>query len=151
MRHCPLHMRSLLLREWSARCRGTHNRSIYMNWVRAVASILILSSSPAWGATLTWNANTESDLAGYRVYQCSEQPCSRASGLASVLATVGSVTSFNIGTPTVTQYYFVTAYDSANNESHESNLATFTPTGSDPSSLGATPPAPGGLQIISVQ
>ena len=122
-----------------------------MNWVRAVASILILSSSPAWGATLTWNANTESDLAGYRVYQCSEQPCSRASGMASVLATVGSVTSFNIGTPTVTQYYFVTAYDSANNESHESNLATFTPTGSDPSSPGATPPAPGGLQIISVQ
>jgi len=71
--------------------------------------------------------------------------------MASVLATVGSVTSFNIGTPTVTQYYFVTAYDSANNESHESNLATFTPTGSDPSSPGATPPAPGGLQIISVQ
>ena len=122
-----------------------------MNWVRAVVSILIFSSSPAWGATLTWNANSESDLAGYRVYQCSEQPCSRVSGMASVLATVGSVTSFNIGTPTVTQYYFITAYDSASNESHESNLATFTPTGPDPSSPGATPPAPGGLQIISVQ
>ena len=88
-----------------------------MNWVRAAPGILILSSSPAWSATLTWNANSEADLAGYCVYQCRQQPCSRTSGTASVLATLGTVTSFNIGTPTVTQYYFLTAYDSVNESS----------------------------------
>ena len=103
-----------------------------MHWVRAIAGVLVLWSSAAWGATLTWNANSEPDLAGYRVYQCSQLPCSRASGNASSLVTVGTVTSINIGTPVVTQYYFITAYDFANNESSESGLATFTPAGSPP-------------------
>lgn len=114
-----------------------------MNWVRAITGVLVLWSSTAWGATLTWNANSEPDLAGYRVYQCSQLPCSRASGNASSLVTVGTVTSFNIGTPVVTQYYFITAYDFANNESTESGLTTFTPTGSPPpvvpSVIGASP------------
>jgi len=103
-----------------------------MNWVRAIAGVLVLWSSTAWGATLTWNADSEPDLAGYRVYQCGLQPCTRASGNASLLVTLGTATSFNIGTPAVTQYYFVTAYDSANNESSESNLATYTPVGTPP-------------------
>jgi hypothetical protein len=103
-----------------------------MNWVRTIACLLVLWSSTAWGATLTWNANSEPDLAGYRVYQCSQLPCTRASGNASSLATVGTVTIFNIGTPSVTQYYFITAYDFANNESIESGLTTFTPAGSPP-------------------
>jgi hypothetical protein len=103
-----------------------------MNWVRAIAGVLVLWSSTAWGATLTWNPDIEPDLAGYRVYQCSLQPCTRASGHASLLVTLGTATSFNIGTPSVTQYYFITAYDLSNNESSESNLATFTPAGSPP-------------------
>lgn len=98
-----------------------------MNWVRAIASVLVLWSSPAWSATLLWNANTEPDLAGYRVYQCSQLPCTRASGNASLLVTLGTVTSFNIGAPAVTQYYVITAYDFANNESIESSPAIFTP------------------------
>ncbi len=106
--------------------------NVRMNWVRTIAAVLVLWSSTAWSATLTWNANSEPDLAGYRVYQCSQLPCSRASGNASSLATLGTVTSFNIGTPLVTQYYFITAYDFATNESTESGLATFTPTGSPP-------------------
>ena len=103
-----------------------------MNWLRAIAGVLVLWSSTAWAATLTWNANNEPDLAGYRVYQCSQLPCTRTSGKASSLATLGTVTSFNLGTPAATQYYFVTAYDFANNESAESNLATFTPAGAPP-------------------
>ncbi len=114
-----------------------------MNWVRTIAAVLVLWSSTAWGATLTWNANSEPDLAGYRVYQCSQLPCSRTSGNASSLVTVGTVTSFNIGTPAVTQYYFITAYDFSNNESTESGLTTFTPTGSPPTVvppvIGASP------------
>lgn len=111
-----------------------------MNWVRAIVGILVLWSSTAWGVTLTWTANNEPDLAGYRVYQCSQQPCTLTSGTASILITLGKVTSFNIGTPTVTRYYFVTAYDQANNESGSSNLATFTPTVAPPP---APPPAIG--------
>ena len=103
-----------------------------MNRVRTIAGVLLLWSSTAWGATLTWNANTESDMAGYRVYQCSQQPCTRSSGNASLFTTLGKVTSFNIGTPSVTHYYFTTAYDFANNESNSSNLVTFTPAGSPP-------------------
>src|SRR5512139_2281980 len=111
-----------------------------MNRVRAIVGILVLWSSTAWGATLTWTANNEPDLAGYRVYQCSQQPCTLTSGTASILITLGKVTSFNFGTPTVTQYYFVTAYDQANNESGSSNLLTFTPAAAPPP---ATPPAIG--------
>ena len=103
-----------------------------MNWVKAIAGALVLWSSTAWGATLTWTANGEPDLAGYRIYQCSQQPCTQSSGNESLLATLGTATSFNIGTPAVTQYYFITAYDFANNESGTSNLATFTPVGSPP-------------------
>src|SRR4029077_3947495 len=77
------------------------------------------------------------------VYQCSQQPCTQSSGKASLLATLGTVTSFNIGTPSATQYYFITAYDFSNNESSPSNLATFTPAGTSPPvalpAIGASP------------
>jgi hypothetical protein len=123
-----------------------------MNWVRAIAGLLVLWSSTAWGATLTWTANSEPDLAGYRVYQCSQQPCTRVSANASLLATLGTATNFNIGTPAVTQYYFITAYDLANNESGASGLATYTPAGAPPPPPpSAAPPTPSGLHISAVQ
>ena len=103
-----------------------------MKWIKFIATVLVLWSSPAWSATLTWTANNEPDLAGYRVYQCTQQPCTPASGNASVLATLGTATSFNIGTPAVTQYYFLTAIDFFNNESSASSVATYTPAGSPP-------------------
>ena len=115
-----------------------------MNWVRAIAGVLVLSSNAAWGATLTWTANSEPDVAGYRVYQCSQQPCTRTSGYASLLVTLGTATSFNIGTPAVTQYYFITAYDSHINESAPSSLATYTPAGAPP------PPLPVGTVSLTV-
>jgi hypothetical protein len=101
-----------------------------MTWMTTIVSILVLWSSTAWGASLTWQANSESDLAGYRIYRCNQQPCTQSSGNASLLVTVGTGTrSFNLGTPALIQYYFMTAYDSANNESVQSILATFTPGG----------------------
>ena len=42
------------------------------------------------------------------------------------------MTSFNIGTPTIPQVYFITAYDSATNESGSSNFVIVTPAGSLP-------------------
>lgn len=101
-----------------------------MKWLNAIAGILALCSGTAEAATLTWNANTEADLAGYRIYQCSGQTCSKSTG--SILTTLGKVTSFNIGTPVVTQSYFITAFDSKNNESGSSNVVTYTVSGSTP-------------------
>jgi hypothetical protein len=109
-----------------------------MNWVRAIVGVLVLWSSTAWGATLTWNANSEPDLAGYHVNQCSQQPCTLVSANEALLATLGKTTSFNVGTPAVTQYYFITAYDLANHESAASNLATY------------PPPPPGGTATLTV-
>ena len=125
-----------------------------MNWVRTITAVCALWSTAAWGATLTWDVDSTPDLAGYRIYQCSQLPCTLASGQASSLATLGKVTSFNIGTPAVTQYYFVTAYDLSNNESGGSNVATYIPAGASPTppppvtpppvppaAIGATPPS----------
>jgi len=123
-------------------------RSIRMNWVRASAGILILWSSTAWGATLTWNANSEPDLAGYRVYRCNELPCTRESG-ASPVAMVGkNETRLNIGTPTKIQYYFVTAYDFAKNESGASNVVVVKPA---PATADSRRPAHQFSNIIPVQ
>ena len=115
-----------------------------MNWVRGIVVVLVLWSSTAWGATLTWNANSKPDLAGYRVYQCGGPPCTRNSG-AFLLVTLGKATSLNIGTPAEIQYYFVTAYDSANHESGAGKVVVFIPVGSPP-----PPPTPGGLRINSL-
>jgi hypothetical protein len=103
-----------------------------MNWAQTITGVLVLSSTPAWGATLIWTANSEPDLAGYRVYQCSRLPCTPQSGNASTLATLGTATSFNIGTPAVTQYYFITAIDLSNNESGSSSVTTYTPASAPP-------------------
>jgi len=105
-----------------------------MNWLSAIAGVLLFCAGTAEAATLTWNANAESDLAGYRVYQCTGQTCSKSTG--SILTTLGKVTSFNIGTPVVTQSYFITAFDSKNNESGSSNVVTYTV------SSGSTTPPP---------
>ena len=89
---------------------------------------LVLSSITAGGAMLTWNANSDPDLAGYHVYHCSQLPCTRASGTATLLSTLGKVTSFHVETPagTQTQYYIITAYDLAHHESNSSNVVGFT-------------------------
>lgn len=123
-----------------------------MNWKYLLAVGLALADSAAWGATLTWNPNTDIDLAGYRVYQCTQLPCNRASGTA--IASLGTVTSFNIGMPSAVRYYVVTAYDTSNNKSGESGVATYTPAVAPPplaTPPPAPPPTPTGLQLLTVR
>lgn len=81
--------------------------------------MLMTSVVQAADVTLTWNPNTESDLAGYKIYQ------STISGQYSApVATVGKVTSQTLTLPQLdiaTTYYFaITAYDLAGNESGKS-------------------------------
>jgi hypothetical protein len=65
-----------------------------------------------------WDANTESDLAGYKVYNCPSSPCTKANGTL-----LGSTTQTEFPIPDGTSAYaFITAYDQSGNESSESNV-----------------------------
>ena len=79
----------------------------------------MLNPAASSSVTLTWNANTESDLAGYKVYRAT---ASGAYG-APIAAIPGGMTSYIVtGLQFGTTYYFVvTAYDIAGNESAYSN------------------------------
>jgi hypothetical protein len=69
--------------------------------------------SPTNGiATVTWSANGEADLAGYKLY------VGTSSGIYNRTVDVGKVTSYSISLPKGVTYFFaVTAYDSSGNES----------------------------------
>jgi hypothetical protein len=86
---------------------------------RTVNVTLTLNPQASSSVTLTWNANTESDLAGYKVYRAT---ASGAYG-APIAAIPGNTTSYTVtGLQFNTTYYFVvTAYDIAGNESAYSN------------------------------
>lgn len=74
---------------------------------------------------LTWDMNTEPDLAGYKIYY------GTASGVYGTPMDVGNVTTFTVTGLTDGQPYFfaATAYDIARNESGHSNEISRTPSG----------------------
>ena len=88
-----------------------------------------------WPITLTWNANSESDLAGYRMYHATVS-------FAGVVPYGASQAEIPAGTGTVDytitvpgfHYFLVTAFDNVGNESGPSNEVSF--------EADATPPAP---------
>lgn len=89
-----------------------------MNFLLSLLMILLWMVAPATAAdvVLNWNANPESDLAGYKIYQ------STISGqYGSPVATLGKVTTTTLVLPQLTvdaAYFFViTAYDLSGNES----------------------------------
>jgi hypothetical protein len=87
---------------------------------RSVAVALTLNAPSTSSATLTWNANTESDLAGYKIYRAT---ASGAYGAPIATLQGGAATNFlATGLQSGTTYFFVvTAYDTAGNESPYSN------------------------------
>ena len=82
---------------------------------------IIASNALAAQATLAWDPNTESDLAGYRVHY------GTASGSYTVHTDVHNVTSYTMTGLTAGQtYYFAaTAYDASGNESGYSNPVSY--------------------------
>lgn len=81
--------------------------------------ILCAMLFPPGTVIISWNANTEADLAGYRVYY------GNASRKYHTSRDVGKVTQATISNlaENVAYYFAVTAYDSSNNESEYSEEA----------------------------
>ena len=102
---------------------GSHTGSITVSAAgfpsKTVAVTLTVSAPTTSSATLAWNANAESDLAGYKVYRATA-----SGGYGVPIATLqGNVTNYlAAGLQSGTTYFFViTAYDSTGNESVRSN------------------------------
>jgi len=107
-------------------------------------TFFIITTCFATDVTFRWNANTESDLAGYRLYE------TETSGVY-VYGNGNQVATIPAGTETVTldnvadghHYWVLTAYDTSNNESGRSNEVSAV--------IDSIPPAPpGGLSIWEI-
>jgi len=102
---------------------GTHTGTLTVSAVGAtsktVAVTLTVNAPATSSATLIWNANTESDLAGYKIYRATT-----AGGYGAPIVTLqGNATTYiATGLQVGTTYFFViTAYDLSGNESPRSN------------------------------
>ena len=102
---------------------GTYNGTLTVSAAGAssktVAITLTVSAPATSSATLTWNAVTASDLAGYKIYRATT-----SGGYGAPIATVqGNVTTYIAGgLQSGTTYFFViTSYDTTGNESAHSN------------------------------
>lgn len=98
-----------------------------------LAAIMCLVPVLSYGATadITWDDNTESDLAGYKVYRgngaCTVgplQPLMVNGAHVTVLAPTNAYTDNTVPVFDGTLCYEITAYDTAGNESVRSNRAT---------------------------
>lgn len=89
-------------------------------------------------AVLTWNANTESDLAGYKIYRGLD------GAVPSLLTSVGKVTTYtdsSLPSTNSSVSYQLTAFDNAGNESPRTVAVTKV--------YDANPPqAPSGLAVV---
>ncbi len=97
---------------------GTYSGAITVSATGATSKTLPVSftvnpPTTAGSASLTWTANTESDLAGYRVYVGTQ------SGVYAAPITVGKVTAYQLNNLAKNTTYFIsiTAVDTAGNES----------------------------------
>lgn len=79
-----------------------------------------IAAPTSGNATVSWDANTEPDLAGYRLYY------GTAPGVYGTPIDVGNVTSYLVTglTAGVVYYFAVTAYDTSGNESAKSTEVT---------------------------
>ena len=98
---------------------GTYNGTLTVSAAgissKTVSVTLTVNAPATSSTTLTWNANTENDLAGYKIYRATT-----SGGYGALIATVpGNVTTYIAAGLQVGKTYFfvITAYDSAVNES----------------------------------
>ena len=87
---------------------------------------VLLLATPVLAAPPTefvWDLNTESDIAGYRLYQCSVDPCTKPQGV--LLADIPHPTNVSPIPQGVEAFAALTAYDQTGNESAVSNTVPF--------------------------
>jgi hypothetical protein len=84
---------------------------------------------------LSWDANTETDLAGYNVYQSTDNVTFTKVNTSLITTTSYSVTGLTNGT---TYYFTVSAVDTSGNESAQSTSVSATPSAS--TTTDTTPP-----------
>lgn len=99
-------------------------------FVLLIASVLVATSLSAASLRVTWNANSETDLAGYNVYW------KAASATTWTKVDAGNVTALTVPNVSENVEYCteVTAYDTSGNESGRSAQSC--------ASLDTIPPAP---------
>ena len=89
--------------------------------------LLLLSSHSVWAAdiTLAWDANTEEDLSGYRIYYREEgQDYDYENPAWEGTATTCTIFDLNNNT---TYYFVARAFDTSNNESEDSDEVSYRP------------------------
>lgn len=108
-----------------------------------VFGLVSLAIAGTSNVTIEWNANSEPDLAGYRLYQSTASGSyifGQGNEVLDILA--GTITG-TINVADGTYFWVLTAYDTEHNESGPSNEVTMT--------LDATgPDAPSGLTITII-
>lgn len=88
-----------------------------------IALLFLLLATPAFAnhQEFSWDANIEPDLKEYRLYTCPALPCTKLEG---VLYSVTPMTKLPITHGTEGDA-FVTAIDTSDNESVESNVVVY--------------------------
>ena len=101
----------------------------------AILLLIPLTCSMAGAKSLTWDANAESDLAGYRVYYRDV-----GGGPSWAMTDVGNIIIVPLADLGITadgHEFFVTAYDVSGNESGASNIVD-----------DVAPSPPGGCRLV---
>lgn len=131
-----------------ARIAATVRKAIVSGVTAIFLSALPLSAQVAQSVTLAWDANTEPDISGYRLYY------GTASGNYSYESEVGNATTTTVSNLTVgqTYYFVVTDYNTAGLESLPSNEVSYTavPVASTPTVSLAVTPSTGTLFVVPV-
>lgn len=113
--------------------------------VTILALVACSAAVLAANVTLAWDPNTESDLAGYKLYY------GTASGVYGTVISVGNQTTYTVtGLPAGTYYFAVTAYNTEGLESGFSNEVSATVSGT-PSTSPCDLNADGVINALDLQ
>ena len=99
--------------------QGNNSTTITVKSGGITKTVNVTLTLNAPSVTLTWNANTESDLAGYRVYRATSSGTYGAP-IATIQGNTASYVATGLQSST-TYFFVVTAFDIAGNESSYSN------------------------------